>query len=247
MRDMFLGASLPLDTKQNSAYAAAVAVAVNQAYARSAKAPADAVVPEGGPVYTGECILFFDRIVAEAAFDGDTLSQVSVSKTPIGGGETTTYAEALWTGLLGQQLPLDPAAWTFTGVNNATGRAVIIAVNDAFAKYKKDVSPAAEEAAPAEDQQTAQITAQGVALCFFQRVIAVVAFDGEQVSSLLVYDAPAGRQDGEPSPLQEEMSALFAGASVPVDTNQQSAYASAVAIAINEAYQAYQSTLAGQQ
>ena len=241
MRNLFLGAPLPLDTKQSSAYAAAVAVAVNQAYGKTAEADAPA---EGKPVYTGECILFFDRIVAEASFDGDTLSQVSVNKTPIGGGETTVYAWTLWTGLLGRKAPMDPAAYTLPGVDEATARAVIIAINDAYAKYQKDGVSAAETP---EEQPAEQIAAQGAAICFFQRVIAVVLFDGDRVSQLLVYDAPVGQEETDLSPLQDQMSALFEGASVPMDTQQESAYASAVAIAINEAYQAYQSTLAGQQ
>ena len=135
MQEKFTGASLPLDTDQPDPYTAAVAIAINQAYPGALsqentlpQAPGDAVLS------SGECVIFFSRVRADARFEDGKLSFVSVRTSPIGehsAGEETTAVDE-WAALLGQPMPLNAADCQVAGVPEYMTQAVVIALNQAY-------------------------------------------------------------------------------------------------------------------
>ncbi|MBR4360378.1 MAG: FMN-binding protein [Clostridia bacterium] len=195
--------------------------------------------------YTGESILFFDKITVAAAFDGDTLENVNVSRVNINTGKEAYDLEEdalLWKPLLGEKMPMRLDAYKLPGVDEATAQAVLIAVNDAYGKYLADsgvIAPAAGGGStPSIGGETLgdENAHQGQAISFFRNICVTAAMENGRISSLQVMDKPVGSDTWQNSERQNEMTDLFVGQSLPVDTKQQDAYASAVAVAINQAF-----------
>ena len=195
--------------------------------------------------YTGESILFFDKITVDAAFDGDTLENVNVSRVNINTGKEAYDSEEdalLWKPLLGEKMPMRLDAYKLPSVDEATAQAVLIAVNDAYGKYLADsdvIAPAAGGGStPSIGGETLgdENAHQGQAISFFRNICVTAAMENGRVSSLQVMDKPVGSDTWQNSERQNEMTNLFVGQSLPVDTKQQDAYASAVAVAINQAF-----------
>ena len=131
--------ALPLPTEQNSPYAAAAAIAVNQAYTGWAKdnaapGPAPLVPEDETPAsYTGECIVFFQRIEATASFQDGKLLSADVTAFPLNGADQPVpFAAALLADLTGQDMPLDAAEIAIEGQPDYLARAIAIALNDAY-------------------------------------------------------------------------------------------------------------------
>jgi uncharacterized protein with FMN-binding domain len=127
MKEKFIGAALPLDTNQDTAFASAVAIALNEAFA---KAP-DSAFDAEKPWYTGECLIFFDKIEANAIFDDNKLVEAVITKTPAG-GDVTDLLEGAWDILLGSEMPLTVEQVTVNGAQPYTVQAVVIALNQAY-------------------------------------------------------------------------------------------------------------------
>ena len=74
-------------------------------------------------------------------------------------------------------------------------------------------------------------------LCFFTAIQVDARFKDGRVDALVISDKQAGIDtEYAPSSQQDAMAVLFVGAPLPLDTNQTTPYASAVAIAINQAF-----------
>ncbi len=74
-------------------------------------------------------------------------------------------------------------------------------------------------------------------LCFFTAIQVDARFKDGKVDALIVSDKQAGLDtEYAPSSQQEAMETLFVGAALPLDNNQMTPYASAVAIALNQAF-----------
>lgn len=117
----------------------AVMIALNEAYAsRSDNAAAQTgSTPEsaapGKPVYTGECLIFFDRVTVQASFEDGRLTDVSAERANAASGESyEAFSADAWENLTGEPLPLDAGAYRFPGVEDYLGKAVVIAVNQAY-------------------------------------------------------------------------------------------------------------------
>jgi hypothetical protein len=83
---------------------------------------------------SGECVIFFSRVRADARFEDGKLSFVSVRTSPIGehsAGEETTAVDE-WAALLGQPMPLNAADCQVAGVPEYMAQAVVIALNQAY-------------------------------------------------------------------------------------------------------------------
>ena len=133
MKAKFIGSSLPLDANQDTAYASAVAVAINQAFGAPGRASS-----VGSRMGYGSCIMFFTRYNVAAGFEGDALTEFTVLTEPAGTGAPvlgTGHLDdpALTEALLGQIMPLDPADYSGVGgVPEYAVRAVVIAINQAY-------------------------------------------------------------------------------------------------------------------
>ena len=74
-------------------------------------------------------------------------------------------------------------------------------------------------------------------ICFFTAVKVDAQFANSKVAALTVADKQiGGNQDFAPSSQQAAMQELFVGARLPLNNNQMTPYASAVAIALNQAF-----------
>ena len=105
----------------------AVALAVNEAYAQAGGTPA-------GSACTGEAVVFFTTVRAEAAFADGKLAALQLTEKAVGSSEYTSLPQesAYQAALIGQALPLSDA-----DIADAPGylnTAVVIAVNDAYAQ-----------------------------------------------------------------------------------------------------------------
>ena len=105
----------------------AVALAVNEAYAQAGGTPA-------GSACTGEAVVFFTTVRAEAAFADGKLAALQLTEKAVGSSEYSSLPQesAYQAALIGQALPLSDA-----DIADAPGylnTAVVIAVNDAYAQ-----------------------------------------------------------------------------------------------------------------
>ena len=135
LKPQLLGRAAPVSADQLTgvpAYtAAAVALAVNEAYARSGAAEA----PAEGSLYTGACVMFFDRYAVSALFDGDVLAAFELTESPLGGGEATLVESGpLHEALAGRKMPLKTADAAAAGISSYAAQAVVIALNEAYAQ-----------------------------------------------------------------------------------------------------------------
>ncbi|NLD83231.1 MAG: FMN-binding protein [Clostridiales bacterium] len=135
LKPQLLGRSAPVSADQLTgvpAYtAAAVALAVNEAYARSGAAEA----PAEGSLYTGACVMFFDRYAVSALFDGDVLAAFELTESPLGGGEATLVESGpLHEALAGRKMPLKTADAAAAGLSSYAAQAIVIALNEAYAQ-----------------------------------------------------------------------------------------------------------------
>ena len=266
----FIGKAMPLKLSDIDAIAGAtvtstaVVDALNAAYEKTqggakaepvpTAAPAPTAAPEiiGGadeptaiilpaPVSsdglsTGEVICFFTAVKVEAQFADGKVAALNVSDKQIGSDQDfapSTQQEAMQALFVGAALPVDN--------NQATpyASAVAIALNQAFGQ------PGQAPAAILPDDAGSDGWYTGEVICFFTAVKAEAQFTDGKVAALNVFDKQIGSdQDFAPSTQQEAMQALFVGAALPVDNNQATPYASAVAIALNQAFGASGQTAA---
>ena len=115
-------------------------------------------------------------------------------------------------------------------------------------------SPAEPEIIGGADEPTAIILPATVdsdgwytseVICFFTAVKVEAQFADGKVAALNVSDKQIGSEkDFAPSSRQAAMEAQFVGAALPIDNNQMTPYASAVAIALNQAFGASGQTVA---
>ena len=115
-------------------------------------------------------------------------------------------------------------------------------------------SPAEPEIIGGADEPTAIILPATVdsdgwytseVICFFTAVKVEAQFADGKVAALNVSDKQIGSEkDFAPSSRQAAMEAQFIGAALPIDNNQMTPYASAVAIALNQAFGASGQTAA---
>ena len=127
-----IGTNAPADPQAIAADApdyvkVAVALAVNEAYAQAGGTPA-------GSACTGEAVVFFTTVRAEAAFADGKLAALQLTEKAVGSSEYTSLPQesAYQAALIGQALPLSDA-----DIADAPGylnTAVVIAVNDAYAQ-----------------------------------------------------------------------------------------------------------------
>ena len=140
--EALIGKTMPLSDSDvhvaGDAQDRAVQIALNEAYAAKDGTKTDASVeaPEQTSLekkaYTGECVIFFERVIADAAFEDGKVAEVSVTVKNLTDETTVDSALTDWAALLGQPLPLDPDAYTFSGMEDYLGKAVVIAVNQAY-------------------------------------------------------------------------------------------------------------------
>ncbi len=140
MEALFVGASLPLDNKQMTPYASAVAIALNHASGLTGQTPT-AADSASGPNY-GSCLMFFSQYNVLAEFEDGRLSAAIIYVSPAGvpiekleGKNVSILNDAqLSEALIGLTMPLNPA--DFTGsIGNVPAyavSAVVIAVNQAY-------------------------------------------------------------------------------------------------------------------
>lgn len=222
----FQSAVLPLDvTAQKTPYAIALASAINQAYAVFGSAKADAksaaVVEAAAPV-----------LYIAATFEGGTLKTLSVKeKNAQGVLAASKNEQALQDRFVGKALPLEYQQ------DSLYEAAVAAAINSAFTGNK--VEPAViQQAETPEENPEAEAEAIGEVISFFSAIQVKADFDGRKLTDLRVYEMPVGGEQYAQSSREEEMRSLFLGQELPLDTAQQSAFASAVAAAINQVYAA---------
>ncbi len=145
MRALFVGAALPLNNTQNTPYASAVAIAINQAFGQSGQEPAAAaaqIAGDGYPFY-GSSVMFFTQYNVLAAFSGNTLDNVIIYTSPAGvpiarmaDEDVSILNDAqLIQALSGKELPLDLTEFnqSIGGVPAYAVTAIAIAVNQAYA------------------------------------------------------------------------------------------------------------------
>ena len=233
IKEALHNASLPLDVAgQKTPYAVALASAVNQAYKvfageNTADEPVQIDVSSVPVVYIA------------ATFEGDTLKTLSVKeKNAQGNIVSSDQEQALKEKFVGKQLPLEYRQ------DSLYESLVAIAINKAF--IKEADAPAVPETQEPEALPEENEEASGEVISFFTAIQVKASFDGNVLSDLRVFDMPVGGDAYRQSAREEEMRSLFLGQEVPLSTAQQSAYASAVAAAVNQVYASQGSAIAGQ-
>ena len=136
MKQRFIGASLPLDVPNDDPYAACVAVAINQAYLRAGEASQESA-PADSLLGHGSSLMFFTNYGAVASFEDGRLKEFTILTVPANGEETSVEADklenaALYDALIGQEMPLDPGAYSVAGLPEYAVTAIVIALNQAF-------------------------------------------------------------------------------------------------------------------
>lgn len=141
-RAHLIGQTLPLNPAEvrvtdDAGTDTAVALAINQAYARFHPQPGTEAA--GFPVifYTGEAIVYFTNVRAEAAFDGDTIAVLNLSEKSINEAEysPSPLEEAFQALLTGMPLPLKAGDAALEGAAPSMSQAVVIAVNQAYDQF----------------------------------------------------------------------------------------------------------------
>jgi len=138
--EALVGKAMPLSPGDvrvsGDALDSAVMIALNQAYENACGQDQDAAAVTDAPasapeVYRGECVIFFERVIAQAAFEDGRAVSVSVLRSGIS-EDPSEDSWISWTALEGEPLPLDPSAYIFDGVEDYVGKAIVIAVNQAY-------------------------------------------------------------------------------------------------------------------
>ena len=138
--EALVGKAMPLSPADvrvsGDALDSAVMIALNQAYENACGQDQDAAAVTDAPasapeVYRGECVIFFERVIAQAAFEDGRAVSVSVLRSGIS-EDPSEGSWISWTALEGEPLPLDPSAYIFDGVEDYVGKAIVIAVNQAY-------------------------------------------------------------------------------------------------------------------
>ena len=246
----------------NKAYAAskgeAEAPAATEAPAETKAVPENAVTASaqgfGGPVAVAAA---FD---AEGKITYIKIGDDSFSETA--GLGAKALEDSFQAQFIGKTMPLKLSDIDAIAGATITSTAVVDALNAAYEKTqgaKAEPAPTAAPTAEPEiiggaDEPTAIILpapvssdglSTGEVICFFTAVKVEAQFADGKVAALNVFDKQIGSdQDFAPSTQQEAMQALFVGAALPVDNNQATPYASAVAIALNHAFAASGQTAA---
>ncbi len=208
------------------------------------EAPASLPEADTDPGYTGQSIMFFTAVKADAAFENGVIADLALSEKAVGSSEYTPMAMALQdtlkAQLVGKAAPV--SADIITGVPAYTASAVALAVNNAYALYAGNSMP---EASPAAGEQ--RFT--GVCVMFFDRYTVSALFDGDLLSEFDLTEAPVGGKEAsalETGPLMDALK----GQRMPLSAADYTAAGTApytleaVVIALNEAYA---QSLAGQQ
>ena len=145
MRALFVGETLPLDSKQMTPYASAVAIALNQAFGQTGQTTAESGVPAADPdshLSYGSCVMFFSQYNVLASFEGSKLNAAIIYTSPAGvpiekledQDVSMLNDQALNDALIGREMPLDPAEFT-AGIGDVPAyavNAIVIALNDAY-------------------------------------------------------------------------------------------------------------------
>ena len=199
---------------------------------------------EGEALYTGEAISFFTAIQVQAGFSDGTVSSLNVSDKPVGADAFTSSAQesAMRDRFLGQALLLDP------NQNTAYASAVAVAINQAYLKAVEGQDASVAIIGGADGPTVVVVGDEdaltGEAISFFTAIQVKIAAAGNQLAALEVMEKPVGADAYSPSARNAEMQRLI-GETLPLNVSaQQSSYAAAVAVAVN---QAYANSLAGQQ
>ena len=216
----------------------------------------EAAQPEAEGGLTSDAISFFTAIEVKASFDGNVLTALTVYEKPVNGEQygLSGRDEEMKALFVGAEMPLN------TAQQSAFASAVAAAVNQVYTAPEaeaapqeiEEIRPVAEEETPApeavqpeikepqpeaeEPQPETEDGLTGGAISFFTAIEVKVSFDGNVLTALTVYEKPVNGEQYGLSGRDEEMKALFVGAEMPLNTAQQSAFASAVAAAVNQAY-----------
>ena len=167
-----------------------------------------------------------DQAYAESALDAEMKSLFLAATLPLSVEDQETAEAAL-------------VASAVNAAYYAQGGAVKTKPAPAAAAAEPEIIGGAEEPTaiilPATADGDGWYTSE--VICFFTAVKVEAQFAGGKVAALTVSDKQiGGEKDFAPSSQQEAMQALFVGAALPLDNNQMTPYASAVAIALNQAF-----------
>ena len=147
----------------------------------------------------------------------------------------SAYEAAYQAYFTGRELPLSVEAVPIEGVPAYAAQAVAIALNSAYA-----TAPDAPSTVwlPMEEKNGEDGVYSGDAMAFFTAYRAyLTVLPGNMADRIEIYERPIGTQDWAYSPLTQafEERPLH----LPLPTEQDSPYASAAAIAVNQAYRKY--------
>ena len=262
----FIGRQMPLEISDVDALTGAtftktaIVNGLNKAYAASkaeaepaeepAKEETAAVIPAFEDILnTATIVTQKNDMQVKVSFDQDTVESLTVKERPAGTNDE--YAESALDAemknlFLAATLPL-------TVEDQQTSEAALVAsaINAVYyangGEVKaKPASVAGPEIIGGADEPTAIILPDTAdsdgwytseVLCFFTAIQVEARFENGKVAALSILDKQAGIDTVyAPSSQQEAMEALFLGAALPLDNNQTTPYASAVAIALNQAF-----------
>lgn len=207
----------------------AVRMALNQAYESRPADESGAVSPA---YVTGEALIFFDTVRAQALFENDALKDLKLSRRSVGSDswESMTEEEAYRLELIGKQMPLTEK--DVTASSDYVNQAVLMAVNQAYENDQGGLG----------DGDFPFVFYSGEAVIFFDVIRAEAAFEGDTVAVLNLYRRAVGEAEETAMEMEEAYQALLTGAQLPLngqdvrvdgDTDYLSA---AVAQAVNQAY-----------
>ena len=185
----------------------------------------------------------------KVSFVSNTVAGLVVMDRPAGTDQDYTLSELdteMKNLFLAATLPL-------SAEDQETAEAALVAsaINAAYyaqggAVKTKPVSAAEPQIIGGADKPTAIVVTQpgseddwytSEVLCFFTAIQVDARFKDGKVDALILSDKQAGLDtEYAPSSQQEAMEALFVGAALPLDNNQMTPYASAVAVALNQAF-----------
>ena len=246
IRNALVGAVAPIEASQVPgvpAYtAAAVALAVNEAYAD--RQGCEATPDSSSAATIGSAIVFFTDVKAEARFDGDTLTDLALYARKVGaqGWEPMDQEQAYIEALIGAHLPLSTTSFAVDQPYLDT--AVCLAVNQAYARAKE--GDQADQAAFGLHVKSGEADS----IIFYTRVTADCLFSDDTLGAVKLFQTTVGA-DRERTALDASgLEEVFLNAALPLNAADYAAsgypgyLVQAVVLAVNEAYE---QSLAGQQ
>ena len=234
----------------------ALITALNKAYekaqAAAAEAEAEALAGEtAAAAVTGEAEGFGGPVAVEVAFDGDTITALTVgdsrfAETP--GLGARAQEEDFQAQFIGKKAPLALSDIDAIAGATITSTAVVNAINAAYdaaqAATKEATEPVAEEApaAPAPASSGSDNALTGEAIAFFTTYKAEATFQGGRIETLALYEKQAGSDEYAPLAQEEAFRAALIGQEVPLDESSLTVEGAAdyvktaVVLAVNQAY-----------